>query len=214
MATPTKAKAKSTTPSLAYCTSVQESGVAAKDDQHLAELRTGLEPGARLAFDAARAAFGGFVGAEGRLVYQEYIDGTIRSEASINGQSFARANFMAQMESVAKAGSAGPKPAKRSFADADAALNAAYRENLRSYASTYDGLGKGDATAEKTYRTYVRDYKAESHAAQHQWVRYRDAMARLAAARWPGNPEVEDITRALVTEDRIRELTPEEGDIR
>jgi hypothetical protein len=39
-------------------------------------------------------------------------------------------------------------------------------------------------------------------------------MAKLAAARWAGRPEVEDLTRALVTEDRIRELTPGEGDIR
>ncbi|HEY6475389.1 MAG TPA: hypothetical protein VI456_02345, partial [Polyangia bacterium] len=85
------------TPSLAYCSRRQENGVKAKDDQLLAALRAGLEPGARPAFDAARAAFAGFIDAEGDRVYQTYIDGTIRNEASINAESFARANFMAEM---------------------------------------------------------------------------------------------------------------------
>ena len=204
-----------TTPSLAYCASVQESGVAVKDDKVLAELRAGLEPGARSAFDAARAAFASFVRAEGRRVYQKWIEGTIRSQASTAGESFARADFMVLMKTLAKAGAAGPKPGKRSFADADGALNAAYRDELREYASTFDDQAKGaPASEKKTYQTYVRDYKALAHAAQRQWVRYRDAMAKLAAARWAGRPEVEDLTRALVTEDRIRELTPGEGDIR
>jgi uncharacterized protein YecT (DUF1311 family) len=204
-----------TTPSLAHCASVQESGVAAKDDKVLAELRAELEPGARSAFDAARAAFGSFVAAEGRRVYQKWIEGTIRSEASTAGESFARADFMALIEMLAKAGLAGPKPGKRSLAGADGALNAAYRDELRGYASSFDDQAKGaPATEKKTYQTYVRDYKALAHAAQHRWVRYRDAMAKLAAARWPEKPQVEELTRALVTEDRIRELTPGEGDIR
>jgi hypothetical protein len=86
---------------------------------------------------------------------------------------------------------------------------------LRGYASSFDDQAKGaPATEKKTYQTYVRDYKALAHGAQHRWVRYRDAMAKLAAARWPEKPQVEELTRALVTEDRIRELTPGEGDIR
>ena len=204
-----------TTPSLAYCASVQEDGVAAKDDKRLAELRAGLEPGARSAFEAARAAFGSFVAAEGRRVYQKWIEGTIRSEASIAGESFARADFMASIEMLAGAGVAGPQPGKRSFSDADGALNAAYRDELRGYASGFDDQAKGaPATEKKTYQTYVREYKALAHIAQRRWVRYRDAMVKLAAARWPAKPEVEGLTRALVTEDRIHELTPGEGDIR
>ena len=56
--------------------------------------------------------------------------------------------------------------------------------------------------------------KRASRKTQHEWVRYRDAMGTLAAARWPARTDVADLTRALVTEDRIVELTPAEGDIR
>ena len=38
------------------------------------------------------------------------------------------------------------------------------------------------------YRTRNSDYKTKSRAAQHEWVRYRDAMGDLAAARWPDSP--------------------------
>jgi hypothetical protein len=58
-----------------------------------------------------------------------------------------------------------------------------------------------------TFQTRISDYKARSRTAQHEWVRYRDAMGSLAAARWPADRDALDQARALVTEDRIRELS-------
>ncbi len=197
-----------TTPALAYCAGRVESGIEMNDDRRLAKVRDGLEPGPRRAFEAARAAFDSFAHAESNRVYQKYIGATIRSEASIRGESFARADFMAEVEALARASTTGPTPGKRSFGDADRALNTAYRNELRPEQST------GCAIDELDTATASREYRAAAHTAQHRWVRYRDAMGKLAAARWPENPGVGDTTRALITEDRIRELSPEEGDLR
>jgi hypothetical protein len=60
----------------------------------------------------------------------------------------------------------------------------------------------------------VRDYRTKSRGAQPAWVRYRDAIAKLAVARWPAARDAEDLTRARITEDRIRELRPAEGELR
>lgn len=181
------------TPSLAYCARREADRRTRNDDIRLAVLRVRFEPDARPLFDAAMAAFRAFVDAEGARTYEKYIDGTIRNQAAISEETFVRANFMAEIERTADRSGTGPVAGARPFADADRALNAAYRDDIRGG---------------------TPDYKAKSRATQHAWVRYRDALAKLAAARWPGAPEVEARTQALVTEDRIRELTPGEGDIR
>gem|GEM_PF-5311635 len=183
-----------TTPSLAYCAGRAASRVEAEDAKQLAQLRSGIEAGARPAFDAAVAAAEEFMAAERERVYQKWIDGTIRSQASISGELFARANFMRRIQLLAGAGGPPPGAARRSFAAADQQLNVDYRQD--------------------TGGNSPRDYKSASRRTQHAWIRYRDAMAKLAAARWPSRTDVADVTRALVTEDRIAELTPGEGDIR
>jgi hypothetical protein len=115
------------------------------------------------------------------------------AQASIAGESFARENFMKRIQVLASAGGPAPDAAKRSFADADRQLNVTYKEDV------------GGSPA---------DYKKASRKTQHEWVHYRDAMGKLAAARWPARAGLADLARALVTEDRIVELTPGEGDIR
>jgi uncharacterized protein YecT (DUF1311 family) len=179
------------TPSLGFCDRRAADHAAAEAAKRLAELRAGIEAGTRPAFDAAVAASQTFIAAEGERVYQKWIDGTIRAQASIAGESFARADFMRRIQALA--GAAAPEAGKRSFADADRKLNVAYKQDV------------GDSSP---------DYKRASHKTQHEWVRYRDAMGKLAAVRWPARADVADLVRALVTEDRIVELTPGEGDIR
>ncbi len=181
------------TPSLGFCARRAEDHAVAEDARRLAELRAGLDPGARPAFDAAVAASQAFIAAEAERVYQKWIEGTIRAQASIAGESFARSDFMRRIQALARTGGAAPGAGERSFAEADRQLNVAYKQDV------------GDATP---------DYKRASRKTQHAWVRYRDAMGKLAAVRWPARTDVQDLTRAQVTEDRLVELTPEEGDIR
>jgi hypothetical protein len=196
------------TPSLAYCQRRKEDRKIAKDDSSLKKARAQLDPPVRPALDHAISAFRSFVKAEGDRAYQQNIDGTIRNQAAMAQEALARRNFMAGIKALAGGPAAGPPAAPRPLSEADQELNAVYQEEIRSYAATYDDLAKGnpDAAQVAKYRAYVSDYKTKSRSAQHEWVRYRDAMAKLAAARWPEFRGAEDLTRALVTEDRIREL--------
>ena len=166
------------TPSLGYCSRREEDRAEGRDQKILDTTRTRLADDARPVFDAAVEAFRSFVAAEGERTYEKYIDGTIRAQASTYAESFARADFMRAVQLLAAASSSGPTPRQRPFAAADRALNEAYRADV------------GGASAA---------YKTKSRTTQHRWVRYREAMAKLAAARWPARPDAEDLARALVT---------------
>ena len=201
------------TPSVAYCEGRNKDKKVAKDDSSLKKTRALLDPRVRPAFDRAVSAFRSFVKAESDRAYQRYIDGTIRNQASLEQEALVRRNFAAGIKALAGDPAAGPPAASRPLAEADQQLNAVYWEELRSYAATYDDLAKGnpDAVQVANYRAYVSDYKTKSRRAQHEWARYRDAMAKLAATRWPEVHEAEDLTKAMVTEDRIRELRERAG---
>jgi uncharacterized protein YecT (DUF1311 family) len=191
------------TPSLAVCDRRAEDRKAAKADAALGELRGRVDARARPAFDRAVAAFRAFVPAEADRAYQEHIDGTIRSQFAIDQEALVRRNFMATVRAIATA----PPTAPRPFAAADHQLNTVYQEKLRSYAEGFDAAADGlDAEVVARYHGYVTDYRTKSRAAQRAWVRYRDAVADLAAARWPDAAGAADLARARVTEDRVREL--------
>jgi hypothetical protein len=199
-----------TTLSANSCEAEAEEKTTAKSDAGLKKMRAGLDARVRAAFDRAQAAFEKFVKAEGERVYQENIDGSIRNQAAMDQQAQVRRNFMATIN-VLIGGPADRLVGRRTFGEADKALNAVYNANLSSYVkfneeSAADARNRKDAEMAATFQTRITDYKAKSRAAQHEWVRYRDAMGSLAAARWPGAREVQDQARALVTEDRIREL--------
>jgi uncharacterized protein YecT (DUF1311 family) len=162
----------------------------------LKNARDRLEPPARVPFDAMVAAFVPFVAAERDRAYHENIDGSGRNQWSMEQEELVRKNFDAIVKLLASDPAAPPK-APRPLAEADAELNAAYREKVRSYA---------DAILWDVERT-LKELRKKSHATQRAWIRYRDAAAKLAGTRWPKVAGIDDTARALITEDRIRELT-------
>jgi hypothetical protein len=200
----------STTFSGNMCQAREEGEKARKSDAQLQKIRAGLDPRLHPALERAQAAFTKFVKTEGDRVYQENIDGSIRDQEAMDQQSRVRRYFMATIKLLVT----GPAPrlaAPRSFDDADRELNSVYKNNLSAYTTfneraAKDALGDNEPDMVAEYLSRNADYKAKSRAAQHEWVRYRDAMGKLAAARWPDVRGVEDLARALVTEDRIREL--------
>jgi uncharacterized protein YecT (DUF1311 family) len=203
-----------TTISLGACESRELKRKAAKDQAALQKMRANLPPGAHPAFDRAVDSFRKFVRAEGDREYQQYIDGTIRGQAAMDQEQFVRRDFIATMKVMAAPQTPGPPVSPRPSADADRELNAVYKEAVRSYEDSFGDIAKNatDPAEAATYRTYVIDYKAKSRSTQHAWVLYRDAMAKLAETRWPTAPAAADQTRALITEDRIRELRNGLGD--
>lgn len=199
-----------TTPSFNSCQADQEAKKTAKSSTGLKKIRAGLAPGIQRAFDSARAAYERFVEAEGERAYQEYIDGTIRNQAAMDQQAVVRRNFMATVKLLVT-GPAVRFVARRSFEDADRELNAVYRDSVAAYVKYNEEAAvqaetTKDAKMAGEHRTYAADYRMKARAAQHGWVRYRDAMSNLAAARWPDARNAREQAKALVTEDRIREL--------
>ena len=200
----------STTLSANGCQAQEQAKKKQKSDTRLKRIRDSLDARVRSTFDRAQAAFGRFVMAEGDRVYQEFIEGSIRNQGAMDQEARARRNFLAAIE-LLMTGSAPPLPGQRSFSEADRELNRVYKSNVADYVSfneraAKDALGMKAPGMVAEYLGRSTDYKTKSRAVQHEWVRYRDAMAGLAAARWPDLRGVRDLARALVTEDRIREL--------
>lgn len=199
-----------TTPSVDICQARQEGKKIAKSDSRVDKLRVGLAPSVRSAFDRAQAAYKKVAHADGERVYQEYVDGSGRGQDALNQEARVRRNFVATIR-VLVTGPPAKVVSRRSFEDADKELNAVYNENVSEYVTSNEEAAasadeRKDAEMAAEYRTRNSDYKTKARAAQHEWVRYRDAMGDFAAARWPDRPDVRDHARALVTEDRIREL--------
>jgi uncharacterized protein YecT (DUF1311 family) len=124
-------------------------------------------------------------------------------------EDLVRRKFMATIELLTNG------PAQRlgghSFADADKQLNAVYNQMMVSDGKLYDESAadaqrRHDGAMAAKYRQQLSDCRAKARAAQHAWVRYRDAMGDFAAKRWPEARDAQQKARALVTEDRIREL--------
>jgi len=181
-----------TTPSWNSCQAGSEARKTTKSDAQLKKIRPGLDSRVGPAFDRAKAAFERFVKAEGDRVYQEYIDGSARNQEAMDQEARARRNLMTTIKALVT-GPADRLVLRRPFAEADKELNAVYSDNVSAYAKA-------------NVDTSIDDYKTKARSAQHEWVRYRDAMGDLAAARWPQIPDARQRARTLVTEDRIREL--------
>jgi len=199
-----------TTPSWNSCQFVSEGRKTAKNDAQLKQIRTGLDSRVGPAFDRAKAAFERFVKAEGDRVYQEYIDGSIRNQEAMDQEARARRNLMATIKALVT-GTADRLVLRRPFAEADKELNVVYSDNVSAYVksnleSAEDADRSHDARGAAEHRANIDDYKAKARGAQHEWVRYRDAMGDLAAARWPQILDARQRARTIVTEDRIREL--------
>ncbi len=197
-----------TTLSVNVCDAQKEDRKAVKGDQHLQQLRARLDPPMRVPFDRVVETFHAFVPAESTRAYQAYIDGSVRNQFATSQEGLLRSNFTKTLKSLTTSGSTAPPPLKRSLQAADSELNALYKADVRGYVSQWEK--EAAETSERDlcaqYTGWANDYKRDAHAAQHRWILYRDAMAKLAAARWPAVHEAEDVAKALVTEDRIREL--------
>lgn len=181
-----------TTNSVEVCDFGEEAQKTSKYRAQLTKARADLAPAVRPTFDRARTAFERFVRAEGDRVYQKDIDGTARGQEAIAQEALTRRHFMAVIK-LLMTGPATRLSGGRSFFEADRALNAVCKQTLSSYTQ----LSRDED---------VREFETKSQAAQHEWVRYRDAMAELAAARWPALADAGDWAKTRVTEDRIREL--------
>lgn len=189
------------------CEARERGREVAAQTERLTKVRARLEPAARAPFDKMAASFVLFHDAEHHRAYQEYVDGSIRNQWAMWQQALLRKNFDAIVKIVAGDLSSVPTAA-RSLADADAELNAVYREKVRSYAAFHEDSAANarDPSMAATDRQAIKEFRETSRASQRTWIVYRDAAAKLAGVRWPKVSGIEDVVRALITEDRILEL--------
>jgi uncharacterized protein YecT (DUF1311 family) len=175
----------------------------------LAEARKGLGPAALRELDAVEKAFAAFVDAEKSRAYQDFIEGSARDQAA-NGQAeFLRRQFEARarglLGDVKK-----PLTSQRPYAAADAELNQVYRGVLQTYVGGCEERARTAADEQERARLlgWAAEYRKLAHETQRRWIRYRDAWAELVAEVRPAHarPLVLDAVKALITEDRIREL--------
>jgi uncharacterized protein YecT (DUF1311 family) len=197
-----------TTISVNVCDAQEEKHKAAEGDTHLQQLRTRLDVRMRVPFDRVAETFHALVPAESGRAYQAYIDGSIRNQFATSQEALLRSNFTKTVKALTASGAAAPPALKRPLQAADRELNDLYKNDVRGYVSQREeeAAETKEPDLKAKYTRWAADYKRDAHAAQHQWILYRDAMAKLAAARWPAAHEAEDVAKALVTEDRIREL--------
>ncbi|HEX3904073.1 MAG TPA: hypothetical protein VH853_14635 [Polyangia bacterium] len=197
-----------TTISVNVCDAQEQEHQAAKGDAHLQQLRARLDPRMRAPFDRVVETFHAFVPAESTRAYQAYIDGSIRNQFATSQEALVRSNFSKTLKLLTASRGAAPPPLKRSWEAADRQLNDLYKADVRGYVAQWEKAAAETAEPElkAKYTGWATDYRRDAHAAQHQWILYRDAMAKLAAARRPAADDAEGIAKALVTEDRLREL--------
>ncbi len=198
-----------TTISLAYCQRRELDRKIADDDSHLEKARAALDPRAQAAFDEAVSALRSFADEDGGRVYQKHIDGTIRIQAAIDQEALVRRDFVALMTAFTSPSASGPPAGQRRFETANGELDAVCKKDIRSYVEECRAGYDGDDRAQGAQ--YIKDYKSRSKDAQDAWVRYRDAMAAFGARRWPELRDAQRLVKALVTEDRIRELRHDVG---
>ena len=103
-----------TTPSVDICQAREEGKKLRKSDSRVDKLRVGLDASARSAFDRAQAAYKKVAHADGERVYQEYIDGSGRSQDALDQEARVRRNFVATIK-VLVTGPAARLVGRRSF---------------------------------------------------------------------------------------------------
>jgi len=191
------------------CAALYEEMENAKLRARLAKIRSGLTAAQGVALDKVVAEFKVFQLAEGRRMYQQYIDGTIRGIASFGQKDFVRDQFSTLIQDTVER--RGLQPADRgAYEAADRELNQVYRDDLRAYTDEYEELFKDGS---KEYRDlhggHVEKYKKDSKDAQIHWIRYRDLCAELARLLYKGKKAAFDPALSMktaVTRIRVLEL--------
>jgi uncharacterized protein YecT (DUF1311 family) len=152
-----------------YCAGHRESVEGAKREAAWAQLTAAWSPAEKQALARLRAAHEAFAQASGGGEVDH--SGTARAAMEIGAEEALRDALLAMLRQL-EAGKA-PVSSHAQYVAADAALNAAYRKELRD---VEPNAGTGAVT-----RDGIRD-------AQRAWLAYRDAFLAFAAVRYPKVP--------------------------
>lgn len=165
-----------------YCASHEESVAAAKREAAYAQLTAAWSPAQKAALARLRAAHKAFAEASGEGEVDH--GGTARASMEIGAEETLRDELLAMLRQLEARRA--PAYGHAQYAAADAALNAAYRKQLRGV--------EADAGAGAVTRQGIQ-------GAQRAWLAYRDAFLAFAAVRYPAVPR--ESLATWLTEKRI-----------
>lgn len=195
-----------TTPDANYCLGIEARKRDVRHKRQARALAVDLSPEARKKLAALEQALAAFKKADGLREYENFREGTIRSEASEEMQARVAKHYQAALAAWGPK-STQPAVAGRPLAEADRELNEVYRGIM-------DGLNAGIAEAQaapdsEEKKTRVEDetrIKTTTRDAQRAWLRYAEAWKAFVKSLRPGDAEALEGLRAFLTEQRIREL--------
>jgi hypothetical protein len=159
------------------CLSLSDRKEAAAAREAVARARDTLAGPKQALLDQVAAAQIRLVAADGKRLYQQYVEGSIRNQAALQQQLIVRRHFVAHLDQWVVRGEV---PAAARSTDADGALDAAHRRGEAEFMEAYTPRPNDPADVARTNRTYVADYQRASREAKRAFYAYREAWARLA----------------------------------
>lgn len=162
--------------------------------------------------DKVAKAFEPFAEEEHQRLAWSYIDGSATQTAGGYQELRLRRDFAARIAGMLERGLL-PPAAPRELDSFDLELNRAYAGDLALFANGQRELA-GEGRDAETREDNIREYNRHARDAQRHWIRYRDAWAELAAARFTRNETFDPAVslRALLTRERILQMCEENGD--
>jgi uncharacterized protein YecT (DUF1311 family) len=167
---------------MGWCAWQDEDGAVQKRDARLAALTADWPAGQKEALAELRKSAEAFFEEHARSELD--MGGTARAAIAVAEQGTLRDDFLKSLESFEH----GALPAGADFAPADLELNRLYSRLMNTKATGRSG-------------TVIRE---GIRATQRKWLAYRDAWAKLGAARYPGTPA--DTWKTWATRQRAAQL--------
>jgi hypothetical protein len=191
-----------TTVSTNACLARQERQESAAARQAVGRVRLLLSAPRQALLDQVALAQERLVQADGRRLYQQYAEGTVRGPAAMQQQLIVRRHFVARLDQWVLHP---PAPtAGQSLAEADRALEAAHRQSQADFLEAYGPRPGDSAEIASTHRRYVAGYQRAVAESRRAWTAYRQAWTRLLASVAPG--KAASAAAVALTAERLAEV--------
>ncbi|MGO9267561.1 MAG: hypothetical protein ACLQBA_22215 [Candidatus Binataceae bacterium] len=196
---------------LDICDAVEQIRKEAELSQKIALIKSTLSAKDRVLFDQMVAAFKRYELQEGQRGYSAMADGTARGLAFSDQAAFARDDFAKLIAQTIEQRDL--KPADQGvYRATDDELNRLYRHDLHEAVSYWrkESIDPSLKNQAAELRSYATDYEKAARESQLDWIKFRNAYAKLADSLYQDRTKVPDPARSAkmaVTKLRIAELS-------
>ncbi len=195
---------------LDVCSAVEGVRAEAQLSRKLAQPGSALSARDRALFDQMVSAFKRYELQEAQRGYSAMADGSARGLAFSDQAAFARDDFAKLIAQTIEQRDL--KPADQGvYRATDDELNRLYRHDLHEAVSYWrkESIDPSLKNQAAELRSYATDYEKDARESQLDWIKFRDAYAKLADSLYQDRTKVPDPARSAkmaVTKLRIAEL--------